>query len=263
MRICTLASGSSGNSTYIESKGSSVLVDAGMSGRAVVSGLESIGVDPAGLDGILITHEHIDHVKGAGILSRKFNLKIFATEKTWAEIMPSVGDIPEYNRCVLEAGRVLHIEELQVEHFETSHDAVDSIGFCFHSGGFRVGIATDTGFLTDSARKHIDGSDLFVFEANHDPEMLRRGRYPWPLKQRILSDRGHLSNIAAGHCLASLVNGKTRGVILAHLSKENNLPKLAYSTVAKVLADAGLATGRTLSLEVAPRCHPGSVWELG
>ncbi|MFA5880837.1 MAG: MBL fold metallo-hydrolase [Eubacteriales bacterium] len=262
MRVCTLGSGSSGNATYIEGHASAVLIDAGLSGKAVVGSLEAIGVDPASIDGILITHEHIDHIKGVGVLSRKFDFKVYATEQTWDEMKPVIGKIPEANQCILEPERVLEIEGLQIEHFNTSHDAVDSIGFCLQSQGVKVGVATDTGYLTSSARKYIDGSDLLIFEANHDLQMLKTGRYPWTLKRRILSDRGHLSNIASAHCLASLINGKTTGVILAHLSQENNLPELAYSTVTKVLEEAGLSQSQELVIEVAPRYLPGTLWEL-
>jgi len=262
MRVCTLASGSSGNATYIEGESSAVLVDAGLSGKAIVRGLESVGVEPSSLGGVLITHEHIDHIKGAGVLARRFDLKVFATEQTWEEITPLIGEIPECNRLVLEPRKSVEIEDLKIECFETSHDAVDSIGFCFNSKDIHVGITTDTGYLTGSARKHINGADLLIFEANHDLHMLKNGRYPWALKQRILSDRGHLSNIAAGHCLASLVSGNTKAVILAHLSKENNTPELAFSTVAEVLQEKGLCPGQDFSLEVAPRCFPGTLWEL-
>jgi len=262
MKICTLASGSSGNATYVEGDGSSVLVDAGLSGKAIVGFLETVGVDPLNLSSILVTHEHVDHIRGVGVLSRRLNLQVYATEQTWDAMTPAIGEIAPKNRCVLEPGQDLELEGLQVEHFDTSHDAADSVGFCFHSNSCKVGLVTDTGYLTTSARKHVEGSDLLLFEANHDVMMLKTGRYPWSLKKRISSDRGHLSNIAAGHCLASLISGKTRGVILAHLSQENNLPDLAYSTVSRVLEETGLSPGRDLTLEVAPRCIPGSLWEL-
>lgn len=262
MRVCTLASGSSGNSVYVEGGGLAILVDVGLSGKAITGSLESIAVDPSKLEGILVTHEHTDHIKGVGILSRKFDLKVYATENTWEAMMSSIGKVPDYNRCILESGKGLKIGGLQIEHFETSHDAVDSVGFSFFSEGVKVGVATDTGYLTQAARKSLEESDLLVFEANHDVNMLKMGRYPWYLKQRILSDKGHLSNIAAGHCLSSLVSGNTKGVILAHLSKENNLPELAYQTVAEILEESGLSLGRDLELEVAPRCHPGTLWDL-
>lgn len=262
MRISTLASGSSGNCTLVEGDDGSVLIDAGLSGRAVVAGLNTLRIEPSSLDGILITHEHVDHIRGVGVLARKFNLSVYATDATWKAIGPSIGKLPEYNRCVLESGRALHIEDLQIEHFKTSHDAVDSVGFAVHNRNISAGILTDTGYLTTSARKHIDGSDLFIFEANHDLQMLKTGKYPWSLKKRILSDRGHLSNTAAGHCLASLVSGKTTGVILAHLSNENNRPDVAYSTVAAILEEAGMKANQDFVLEVAPRHEPGTLWQL-
>ncbi len=262
MRVCTLASGSSGNCTYVEGSGASVLVDAGLSGKAIKHGLETIGVDPLDLDGIMVTHEHLDHVRGVGVLSRRYDLKVYATEKTWEEMLPVVGNIEDCNRVVLRREDCLEIEDLKIECFETSHDAAESIAFSFYSGSVQVGITTDTGLLTGAARKHVAGSDLLIFEANHDINMLKNGRYPWNVKQRILSDRGHLSNIAAGHCLASLISGKTSGVILAHLSRDNNTPELALKTVADVLEEAGLSPGQDLTMEVAPRCMPGKVWDM-
>jgi phosphoribosyl 1,2-cyclic phosphodiesterase len=262
MRACTLASGSSGNATYIEGDEASVLVDAGLSGKAITCQLESQNINPLSLQGILVTHEHTDHIKGVGILARKYGLQVYATEKTWDEISPVIGKVPPYNQCILEQGRALEIGDLKIEHFKSSHDAVDSVGFCFHSGDTKVGVSTDTGFLTNNARKCLVDSDLLIFEANHDVHMLRNGSYPWALKKRISSDKGHLSNTAAGHCLASLTCGKTKGIILAHLSRENNLPELAYSTVAAILKEAGLSPDKEFSLEIAPRCQAGTLWQL-
>lgn len=262
MRACTLASGSSGNATYIEGDEASVLVDAGLSGKTVTSLLESRNLDPLSLQGVLVTHEHSDHIKGVGVLSRKYGLKVYATEQTWEEIKPAIGEIPSYNQCVLEQGKALEIGDLKIEHFKSSHDAVDSVGYCFYSNDLKVGISTDTGFLTNAARKSLADSDLLIFEANHDLHMLKTGSYPWPLKKRISGDKGHLSNAAAGYCLASLISGKTKGVILAHLSRENNLPELAYSTVAAILAEAGLSPVQDFALEVAPRCLAGTLWQL-
>ncbi|MDT3700912.1 MAG: MBL fold metallo-hydrolase [Thermincola sp.] len=262
MRACTLASGSSGNATYIAGDEAAVLVDAGLSGKMITAQLDTLNINPLTLRGILVTHEHSDHIKGVGIVSRKYDLKIYATEKTWDEISPVLGKVPPYTQCVLEQGKVLEIGDLKVEHFKSSHDAVDSVGYAFCSGDTKIGVSTDTGFLTNNARKCLEDSDLLIFEANHDVNMLRNGTYPWALKKRISSDKGHLSNIAAGHCLASLACGKTKGVILAHLSSENNLPELAYSTVAEILEEAGLSPGKEFALEVAPRFEAGTLWQL-
>lgn len=262
MKVCTLASGSSGNAVYIASEDTNLLVDAGLSGRAVVSRLEAIGVTGDDLDAILVTHEHNDHIKGVGVLSRRFDLPVYATEATWEAMPAGIGEIREGNRCYLTAGEGLDIGSQKVEVFSTSHDAADSVGFTFSGRRHKVGLATDTGCLNNHIRQRLSDSDLLIFEANHDLQLLKNGSYPWPLKQRILSDRGHLSNAAAGHCLAALVSGQTRAVVLAHLSKENNCPDLAYSTVAAILAGHGLEPGAGLAMDIAPREIPGRLWNL-
>lgn len=262
MKVCTLASGSSGNAVYIAADDTKLLIDAGLSGRAVVSRLEAIGVTGEDLDAILVTHEHVDHIKGVGVLSRRFDLPVYATEATWEAMSGGIGKLREENRRYLKAGAGLDIGSQKVEVFSTSHDAADSVGFTFSGRRHKVGLATDTGCLNNHIRERLADSDLLVFEANHDLQMLKNGSYPWPLKQRILSDRGHLSNAAAGHCLAALVSGQTKAVVLAHLSRENNCPDLAFSTVASILAEHGLSPGDDLTLEIAPRENPGRLWNL-
>ncbi|MFZ5640753.1 MAG: MBL fold metallo-hydrolase [Bacillota bacterium] len=262
MKACTLASGSSGNAVYIATEDTKLLVDAGLSGRAIVSRLEEIGVTGDELDAILVTHEHNDHIKGIGVLSRRYDLPVYATGATWAAMPAGIGAIREENRRYMTAGDGFDIGSQKVEVFSTSHDAADSVGFTFSDGRYKVGLATDTGCLNNYIRQRLDDSHLLIFEANHDLQMLRNGCYPWPLKQRILSDRGHLSNTAAGHCLTALVSGKTKAVMLAHLSKENNCPDLAYSTVAAILEGHGLKPGVDLTLDIAPRDNPGRLWNL-
>jgi phosphoribosyl 1,2-cyclic phosphodiesterase len=262
MKVCTLASGSSGNAVYIATEDTKLLVDAGLSGRAIVCRLEEIGVSGDELDAILVTHEHNDHVKGVGVLSRRYDLPVYATRATWEAMPAGTGVIKEENQRYITAGDGFDIGSQKIEVFGTSHDAADSVGFTFSHGCYKIGLATDTGCLNNFIRQRLSDADLLVFEANHDLQMLRDGRYPWPLKQRILSDRGHLSNTAAGHCLTALVSGKTKAVVLAHLSKENNCPELAYSTVAAILEGHGLKPGVDLTLDIAPRGNPGRLWKL-
>ncbi len=262
MKVCTLASGSSGNAVYIADKDTNLLVDVGLSGRAVTGRLEALGVSAEELDAILVTHEHNDHIKGVGVLSRRFNLPVYATEATWAAMPAGIGVIREEHRRYITAGDGFDIGSQKVEVFSTSHDAADPVGFTFADRFGKVGLATDTGRLNNHIRQRLIDADLLVFEANHDLQMLRSGSYPWPLKQRILSDRGHLSNAAAGHCLAAIVSGQTKAVVLAHLSKENNCPDLAYSTVAEILARNGLDADDGLTLDVAPRDVPGRFWSF-
>lgn len=261
MRFCSLASGSSGNSIYIESEQNRVLVDAGLSGKAIEERLSAINVDPKELTGIFVSHEHVDHIKGVGVLSRKHNLPVYATEATWNEL-GSIGKVSEENRKYIcdQAGEDL--DDLKVEFFSVSHDAADPIGFSFFNGNHRIGIATDTGVLSSKMLKNLVGSDLLYIEANYDDKMLELGSYPRHLKQRIKSQKGHLSNGDSGLSLAQLITGKTKKVTLAHLSAENNLPKLAYHTIKDILEDINLQVNRDLQLDVAPRETPGTVVEL-
>ncbi|KNZ69248.1 hypothetical protein Tfer_2194 [Thermincola ferriacetica] len=261
MKVCTLASGSSGNSIFIKSDNTSVIVDAGMSGKALEAKIQAMGELCESLSAILITHEHSDHIKGVGVLAQRYDLPVYVTEKTWRALQFSLGKIHEQQVCCFRPGHVLEIDSLKIETFSTSHDAADPVGYVFYEGDTKASIITDTGCMTSEIVKKVRGSHYFILEANHDIDMLQRGSYPWPLKKRILGNRGHLSNIVAGHSLVSLVSGQTNSVTLAHLSAENNKPDLAFTTVSRILAENGLTAGENINLSVAPRYVPGLIWD--
>lgn len=263
MEICVLYSGSSGNSLLVQSEDTTLLVDAGLSGKRIVSALEEVGVDPRCLDGILITHEHIDHIKGAGILSRRFNLPIYANESTWETAQPLLGRIDEENKRFFETGACLELGSLKIDSFSVSHDAADPVGFSFTEGEFSFGMATDLGCPTETVKKNLAGADCILLEANHDLNLLQVGSYPWPLKKRISGEYGHLSNETAGSFLPELVGGKTKQVFLAHLSRENNFPELAYLTVANLLLEAGIKPKQDLDLTVTYRNKVSKRVKLG
>lgn len=262
MRVCSLASGSSGNSLYFATDSTGVLVDAGLSGKAVKERLDQIEVDISGLQGIIVTHEHDDHIKGVGVLSRRYNLPIYATPLTWAAMGNVLGIIKEDNRRYLGPEKTFTIGDLEGEIFSTYHDARDPIGINFFEGDRKVSFATDTGCLPSSVSQRIANANMLILEANHDVNMLQKGSYPWTLKKRILGDQGHLSNECAGHSLAKAITGKTEHVLLAHLSQENNLPSIAYNTVAQILAEAGIEAGQGINLKVASRHLPGPVFNI-
>ena len=250
MQIHILASGSTGNAIFVEIGGARFLVDAGISARRVETGLRKAGVDPAGLDAILVTHEHSDHVSGLPVFTRKFKVPVFTRRRTW-DAFQSVHHVEtEYRR---ELGNRLEIGGVCVEPFAISHDAAEPVGYSFRHGGVKCVVATDMGCVSERVEQDIAYADIMVFESNHDVAMLRNGPYPEYLKKRILSNRGHLSNLDTGRCLARM--GKKPGlhVFLAHLSQQNNCPELALSTVAQVLDQQGVRLERDVFLHLT---HP-------
>ncbi|UUZ91342.1 MBL fold metallo-hydrolase [Paenibacillus sp. P25] len=194
-------------------------------------------MSPEELDAILVTHEHADHIKGLGALARKYDLPVYANEKTWAELDRQIGEISEANRCVMETGELRDFGSLQVESYGISHDAAEPVGYCFYQGEEKLSLATDLGYMSSKVKEKIQDSDVLVLESNHDVEMLRMGRYPWNIKRRILSDVGHLSNEAAGIGLVDVMTEKTKRVYLAHLSRDHNLMDLARMTVSSVVEE--------------------------
>jgi phosphoribosyl 1,2-cyclic phosphodiesterase len=248
MKFSILASGSSGNSLFIETDKTRVLVDAGLSGKQLEQRLKLIGVDPATLHAIFVSHEHIDHVKGIGVLSRRYQIPIYMNEATWVNLPGSVGEIPDMCRQVMELGSALELEDLRIESVPISHDAAEPMGFHFRQGEDTLAIITDLGYVNQRIIDQVTGVDTLIWESNHDVEMLRMGPYPWNVKRRILSDVGHLSNQDAGEALAEILRGVGENVYLAHLSKDNNLSELAHLTVKNILEDIGYQVGRDVHL---------------
>lgn len=261
-RYCSIASGSSGNCHYIETENSKILVDAGLSGKIIQSGLEKIGVDPTELNLILITHEHIDHCKGAGILSRRFNLPIYANKKTWEAMEKGLGKIKEEHIKIFETDKEFLFNDITILPFATNHDSVEAVGFSFVKEDKKISMVTDTGHISDNIKEKVFGSDIYLIEANHDINMLRMGKYPWNLKKRIESDWGHLSNESAGEFIAELCKSKKSTVLLGHLSQENNFPELAYQTVKNILSENGIELERDIELHMASRSMPTKVYTL-
>lgn len=252
-RFVPLFSGSNGNALYVEMGKTRLLVDAGVSGARVLQAMGQIGAPPEALSGILITHEHSDHIAGVGVLSRKFHLPIYATQGTWEAMAPKIGQVDAANARVLTAGQDFYIGDVNVTPFEIPHDAAEPVGYAFFCGGCKLAVATDVGQVKESWLSQVEGSDLLLLEANHDVDMLKASRYPYDLKRRILGRRGHLSNEDAGSAAVKLFERGVRHIILGHLSGENNFPELAMQTVAGALLAAGIRPGGDLGLDVAPR----------
>lgn len=248
MRFSVLASGSSGNAIYIENEEHSFLVDAGLSGRKMEELFASIGKSMSNLDGILVTHEHSDHIKGLGIVARKHKVPIYANAKTWDAMDGLVGAIPVEQRFHFDMETVKTFGSIDIESFAVSHDAADPMFYVFHENGRKLALITDTGYVSDRMKGIIQASDAFVFESNHDVGMLQMGRYPWSVKRRILSDVGHVSNEDAAVAMSEVMAEKPTRIYLSHLSKDNNMKDLARMSVEQTLQTKGIIVGEYVDL---------------
>ena len=253
LRFAPLISGSRGNSLYIGAGDTHVLVDAGASMAKLLEQMRAANVDPRDLDLILITHEHADHIQGAGILSRKFNLPICATEGTWQSMDQKIGKIAPENRRILHAGQDFYIGQMNIMPFSIPHDANDPVGYSFRLGGLKCAVATDLGCIKSDWLDEVAGCDVLLLESNHDVDMLHAGPYPYALKKRILGKRGHLSNDDCGKAVVELAKRGVGHIILGHLSGENNHPDLAMLTVEMALRAEGIEPGKHIGLSLARR----------
>lgn len=236
LTLCILASGSKGNAIYVSDGRTSLLIDAGLSGKEIERRMRSRDLDPASLDAILVTHEHADHVLGVGVLSRRYGLPVHISAGTNEAAADRMGKIRDIRHFV--CGRSFAIDDLTIHPFSTSHDAADSAGFTIQRNGVKIGIATDLGIATSVVRTHLQKCSLLVLESNHDLKMLMEGPYPWHLKQRVRGRTGHLSNEASRDLLGELRHDGLAHVVLAHLSEENNTPEIALRAAASALGDA-------------------------
>ncbi len=233
MELCSIASGSSGNCICVGSDDSHLLIDAGISGRRIEEGLHQLDLKCEELKGVLVTHEHIDHIAGLGVLARRYGLPIYATAGTKEAILrvKSLGKVDESLFRVVEPEVDFVIGDLTVEPIAISHDAAEPVAYRIRHGEKSAAVITDLGTYDDELVAKLQDLDVLLLEANHDVNMLQVGPYPYPLKQRILGDRGHLSNERSGHLLGQLLHDGFKAAVLGHLSKENNYAKLAYETV--------------------------------
>lgn len=253
LRFSPLFSGSSGNAIYVGCGETHVLVDAGLSGTRIANELDKIGIHPSQLAAILVTHEHSDHCSGVGVLARKYHLPVYATAGTWAGMESKIGAVEAQLRCEMAPGADFYLGELNVMPFATPHDANEPVGLCFECGGARFAIATDLGCPKKGWMSAVRGADAVLLESNYDPDMLQAGSYPYELKRRILSTKGHLCNDDAGACAVELVKAGAKHIILGHLSKENNFPELARRCTEDALRAEGIVPGEDVRLDVASR----------
>ncbi|HIV24665.1 MAG TPA: MBL fold metallo-hydrolase [Candidatus Scatomonas pullistercoris] len=265
MKLCSIASGSSGNCIYVGSDTTSVLIDAGISGKRIEEGLHTIGLTGQDIDAVFITHEHSDHIKGLGVLARKRGIPIYATRETYEAVLrgASVGKIPEGLFHEICPDRSVEMGDLIIEPFSISHDAANPVGYRVNHGKQSMAVATDLGVYGTYTVNHLKNLDVLLLEANHDIHMLEVGTYPYYLKQRILGERGHLSNEMAGQLLCEVLHDNMKQIVLGHLSRENNYPALAYETVcAEVTMGDNPYKSGDFHISVAKRDSVGELIEI-
>jgi phosphoribosyl 1,2-cyclic phosphodiesterase len=256
LKFCSLSSGSCGNVAFISFGKTKLLIDAGLSVKMTAEALSSIGEDISSLDALLLTHEHIDHSKSIRALARRFHLPVYASHGTWKSINNNNG----CNQVCFNAGKEFIIGDIRIESFSIFHDAAEPVGFTLICDDIKVSIITDTGCISENILQQLKGSHTVLLEANHDEKMLEQGSYPYYLKKRILSDKGHLSNVIAGKTAAWLVGKGTKRIILGHISSENNSKELARDTVNHELQSEGMYEGKDFELEITERLKPGRLY---
>lgn len=262
MRLLSITSGSSGNCIYVGSENTHILIDAGISGKKIENGLNVADIAGNDLSGILVTHEHSDHIASVGVLARRYNVPIYATRGTIEGIMesPSTGNIDEELFVAIEADNDFVIGDLEIHPHHISHDANDPVAYKITNGKRSVGVLTDLGCYDESIIRNFSNLNAILLESNHDVNMLSVGKYPYYLKRRILGEKGHLSNESSGRLLCSLLNDDMHTVLLGHLSAENNLPELAYEAVRlEILMDSCKYNPSDFNLKVASRSECSDV----
>ena len=250
--FCSLYSGSSGNSLFIQTQNTKLLVDAGVSNKKIENKINDINIDPHSIDGILVTHEHTDHVQGLGTLSKKFDLPVFVNQET-LDAMPKQKDkISDKNIKTFKVSDKFEIGDLKIKPFSIPHDAANPCGFNIWKDNKKISIATDIGHMTNNILKSLEESLFIMLESNYDPEVLRCSSYPFTLKSRIAGPTGHLPNEMAGKTISFLLKSGLKNAMLGHLSKESNFPELAYQTVMDELISNNYEEN-SINLSVASR----------
>ncbi len=256
MKFALLGSGSGGNCLFVESEKTAVLIDAGFSGKEIAARLSLIGKDMDGVNAIFLTHEHGDHIRGAGVLSRRFSLPVYANGGTFTGSESKVGKL--HKRVEFETGNVVSVQGLQVRSFAVSHDTLDPVGYLISDASHTLACCTDTGKVSMLIGQRLQGCDALVLEFNHDPDMLKNGPYPLFLQQRVRSSQGHLANEDAAIFLETLLHDRLQHIVLAHLSETNNCPEFALKSAGQVIP-----SGHSVTLHAAQQDTPTRLYTLG
>ncbi len=264
LEFISLASGSNGNCHLVKTEKTAILIDAGMTGKYIKNALADLGMCLADIDAVIVTHEHQDHVNALGIIARQSNIIMYITEPTFLASLAIIGKVDRTRVEFISNNQSFNIGDILIKPHAISHDAVDPVCYLLEHQEKSVAIVTDLGQVDDDLRSHLEPAELILLEANHDYQMLMEGIYPYPLKQRVLSPLGHLSNEQSGQFAAELMAaGHLKILILGHLSGENNKAELAYNTVAEHLSAAGFTEGEDYILDIAYRGFSGNLYRLG
>ncbi len=261
LNFCSLYSGSSGNSLFVQTENTRILIDAGVSSKKIEEGLKSIDVEPSSIDAILVTHEHSDHIQGLGTFSKKFDTPIYANQETIDNMQNQILKISEKNIKKFKVSDKFSIGDIDIKSFSIPHDAANPCGFNIFKENKKLSIATDIGHMDNKLIKNLEDSLFILLESNYDSEIIKYSRYPYSLKSRITGSLGHLSNDSAGKTISYLLKSGLKSAMLGHLSKENNFPELAYKTVADQLMEQN-NFNNSISLSVANRNSPGKLLEF-
>ncbi len=258
LKFCSLYSGSSGNSFFVQSDHSKILVDAGVSCKKIVDALASLNVAIENIDAILVTHEHTDHTQSIGTISKKYNIPVYANRKTWQAMPNQMEKINEKNIYYFRNNEEFYLKDLKIFPFNIPHDAVNPCGFNISNDNTKISVATDIGHIDNQILNNLKNSKFILLESNYEPDVLKYSRYPYRLKERIASPIGHLSNIDAGKTINYLADFGLQTAVIGHLSNENNFPELAYKSVLEQVEE-----NKKLHIEVASRSCPSQFFNVG
>lgn len=262
LRYSILASGSTGNVTYLETAHHRILIDAGLSGKRIENLMAKINRSLKDVEAIFVTHEHSDHSHGVGVLARRYGMDVYANQGTWDAMADRIGKIPVEQKHLIAPNSVKDLGDMQVESFAVSHDAAEPQFYQVHHDNKTFCILTDTGYVSDRVEGTIKDADAYLMECNHDTEMLRMGPYSWPLKQRILGDEGHLSNEEGADALMDVIGPRTKEIFLGHRSQHNNMRSLAHLTVASLMEQHDFGVDHDFQLHDAEPATPSKLLTL-
>lgn len=262
LKCCSLYSGSSGNCFFIQSEQTKILIDAGVSCKKIETALQTdFNLSLSNIDAIFVTHEHVDHTKSLNLISSKYNLPVYASKGTWNALTEKTQKISIDNKKIFELDKSFEFNDLRIFPFSTPHDAAEPCGFNIYNNNSKISIATDLGYIDDKIFNNLKSSSFLMLESNYEPNILRVSSYPYRLKQRIMSKSGHLSNNDASDTISKLINYGLKDVLLIHLSKENNVPEIAYETVIEKLKNTNSSLDN-FNLNVAPRDNPSKIYHI-